>query len=244
MVVKQFLLHIVLLFTVNLGFSQQWRDSLNSARKLYKEGKYIESLDKYKSAQKRAPKNIDLSDEMAQSAYKAREFQKAEKLYSQSSSKKASPKQKAKTYHNIGNAKLQQKKYDEAVEAYKESLRNNPNDEETRYNLAEAMKKQQQNKDNQKKDDKTKDKKNQDQKNQESKQKDKGQQDNKTKDNKTQDSKQQKQNSNFEENAKSQLSDKKTERMLDDLAKKEMETKRKLDANKSKSSDSKTGKDW
>lgn len=44
------------------------------------------------------------------------------------------------SYHNQGNAFMKQKKYKEAVEAYKNSLRNNPNDEETRYNLALAKK--------------------------------------------------------------------------------------------------------
>lgn len=43
-------------------------------------------------------------------------------------------------FHNQGNAYMKQKKYSEAVEAYKQSLRNNPKDEETRYNLALAKK--------------------------------------------------------------------------------------------------------
>ena len=47
---------------------------------------------------------------------------------------------KHKAFHNKGNAFFQQKKYPEAIEAYKAALRNNPNDEETRYNLALAKK--------------------------------------------------------------------------------------------------------
>lgn len=43
-------------------------------------------------------------------------------------------------FHNQGNAYMKQKKYSEAVEAYKQSLRNNPKDDETRYNLALAKK--------------------------------------------------------------------------------------------------------
>lgn len=44
------------------------------------------------------------------------------------------------SFHNRGNAFMKQKKYKEAVEAYKNSLRNNPADDETRYNLALAKK--------------------------------------------------------------------------------------------------------
>lgn len=49
-----------------------------------------------------------------------------------------SKEEKHKIFHNLGNSFMEQKKYKEAVEAYKNSLRNNPTDEETRYNLALA----------------------------------------------------------------------------------------------------------
>ena len=47
---------------------------------------------------------------------------------------------KHRTFHNIGNALMQIKDYKGAVEAYKNALRNNPNDDETRYNYALAKK--------------------------------------------------------------------------------------------------------
>ncbi len=46
------------------------------------------------------------------------------------------PMRKAKVYHNIGVVCQSRKMYAEAIDAYKESLRNNPDDNETRYNLA------------------------------------------------------------------------------------------------------------
>ncbi|MDO5608405.1 MAG: tetratricopeptide repeat protein [Capnocytophaga sp.] len=47
--------------------------------------------------------------------------------------------EKHKAMHNLGNVMMQVKAYDKAVEAYKEALRNDPTDEETRYNLAVAQ---------------------------------------------------------------------------------------------------------
>ena len=44
-----------------------------------------------------------------------------------------------RAWHNIGNCYLQKKDYRQAVEAYKKSLRFDPKDEETRYNLAYAL---------------------------------------------------------------------------------------------------------
>ena len=46
----------------------------------------------------------------------------------------------AEIYHNVGNIGMQSKEYAKSVEAYKQSLRLNPKDDETRYNLALAQK--------------------------------------------------------------------------------------------------------
>ena len=48
--------------------------------------------------------------------------------------------EKHKTYHNLGNSFMKKEMCSEAVSAYKSALRNNPNDDETRYNLALAKK--------------------------------------------------------------------------------------------------------
>ncbi|HQQ93207.1 MAG TPA: tetratricopeptide repeat protein [Bacteroidia bacterium] len=45
-----------------------------------------------------------------------------------------------RAWHNIGNCYLQKKAYKEAVDAYKKALKFNPSDEESRYNLAYALK--------------------------------------------------------------------------------------------------------
>jgi len=85
----------------------------------------------------------------------------------------------------MGNVFMKRKEYEKAVEAYKEALRNNPTDEETRYNLAlakEMLKKQQ---DEQKNDDNKDDKENKDKDKKEDENKDKNEgDDGENKDNK------------------------------------------------------------
>lgn len=69
----------------------------------------------------------------------------------------------AQIYHNIGVICQNHQMYDDAIKAYAQSLRNNPKDDETRYNLAlckRLQKKQPQNKDKNKNQNKDKDKKN------------------------------------------------------------------------------------
>lgn len=65
---------------------------------------------------------------------------------------------RAMAYHNIGFIHQNNKDYDRAIDAYKEALRNNPYDEDTRYNLAlcQKQRQQQQQDDQQKQQDKNK----------------------------------------------------------------------------------------
>ena len=100
------------------------------------------------------------------------------------------PKRKAMVYHNIGFICQNHRLYSEAIEAYKESLRNNPSDNETRYNLElckrlnKSNKQKQQNKQNKQKNDKKKDnKKKQEEKNKPQQQKSEEQKQKMSKDN-------------------------------------------------------------
>jgi tetratricopeptide (TPR) repeat protein len=143
---------VVVLFTVFAfqGFSQQWVDSLKVAREAYKNQQYDKANRYYRSAQNLAPEDVDLSEEIAQSTYRSRDFDNAEKVYQQAASEKKDKLEKAKMQHNLGNTRMKKKDYAGAIEAYKDALRNNPNDEETQYNLSEAIrqKKQQEDKKN------------------------------------------------------------------------------------------------
>ena len=99
----------------------------------------------------------------------------------------------AQIYHNMGVILQSSKQYPQCIEAYKESLRNNPKDDETRYNLALAqklLKDQQQNQDQNQ--DKNQDQK-QDQKD-DKKDQNKNQQEQDKKDQQNQNQQQQQQN--------------------------------------------------
>jgi len=237
----------------SLSFSQAWRDSLDFARSAYKKGDYGTAMRYYESAQKKAPEHIDLSDEMAQSAYKAREFDRAEKIYQQSSATKTNQRKKSDAYHNLGNARMKKKEYSGAIEAYKESLRNDPSNKETRYNLSEAIRKQSE---EQKKKDKDQDKdQNKDQQKddqdqcenpgdkgdngQNQKDKSKGDYSDKNPQNKNNSQKDQK---GGQQN--SRLPNKSVERMLDELMKAESATKRKIGGQKGSGTANRSGKDW
>ena len=219
------IIHIIFILICASAFGQDWRDSLDMARDAYKNEEFLKALEYYESAQKGAPENVDLSDEMAQSAYKAREFKKAEDIYKQNGNNKQSATEKADNYHNIGNARLKQKDYQGAIDSYKESLRLNPNDDQTRYNLSEAIRqlKNQQKNQNKGPGENGNGGENQNDKNGDGENQ-AGGEGNKPKE--------------------GQLKNKTAEAMLDKLMKEEAETKRKLTCSKGRNSASKSGKDW
>jgi Ca-activated chloride channel family protein len=270
---RNLVLYILIFFFGN-AYSQEWRDSLETARQLYKKKDYGKALKYYESAQKKAPEDIDLSDEIGQSAYKAREFERSEKVYQQNTSNKRGIKEKAENYHNLGNTRMNKKNYQGAIEAYKEALKNNPNDEQTRYNLSQAIRRLKAEKEKQ---DKNQDKNNQDNNQQNNSQNNKnqgnqnqgnqnqqqgnqnqqkGNQGNQGNQNKNQGNKGNNGNQNSQknnskngdadqgQNGNSKIPNKSVERMLDQLMKAEANTKRKIGGNMGDNTTNQSGKDW
>ena len=104
------------------------------------------------------------------------EFETAAKMLD----KKSDKTRYAKTMHNIGNCQFAQQQYDKAVAAYQESLRANPADNDTRYNLVKSMQllqqQQQQQQQNQQNQDQKQDRQQQQQEQQQDQQQDQQQQ--------------------------------------------------------------------
>ena len=83
--------------------------------------------------------------------------------------------QRHQAFHNLGNALMNQKEYSGAVEAYKNALRNNPSDDQSRYNLALAKDLLEKNPPQEGEDDQDKEQDNQDKKDQQDKKDDQDQ---------------------------------------------------------------------
>ncbi|WP_445227725.1 tetratricopeptide repeat protein [Croceitalea sp. MTPC5] len=134
---------------------------------------FINAEGKYRKAISKSSENAVAPYNLGRAYYNRESYTEAFGRFKQAGEKAEEKPVKHKAYHNMGNVFMKNKEYEKAVEAYKQSLRNNPNDDETRYNLAlakELLKKQQdeqkndQNQDDQKNEDNKDDKeKNQDQ---------------------------------------------------------------------------------
>lgn len=129
-----------LFFTSIFGLHCQSARKLNrEGIKEYKKGEFTESENLYKKALNENPNLIEASYNVGLSFYKQENYTEALNQFKKTLSKTEDKVFSAKLHHNIGNSYLQLNKLKESIEAYQNSLRLNPNDNETRYNLSYAL---------------------------------------------------------------------------------------------------------
>lgn len=168
------------------------RDYLRSGNKLYKDSTFVKAEVDYRKALELEPKSTDAMYNLGNSLLMQQKAKEAMEQYEAASRIEKDKNKLAQIYHNMGVILQSSKQLPQCIEAYKQALRNNPKDDETRYNLALAQKQlkdQQQQNQNQDKDQK------QDQK-QDDKQQNKNQQDQDKKDQQQNNQQQQQQNQN------------------------------------------------
>src|SRR5690554_1669308 len=136
---KNIILLAIVLFVTGFVGAQSSKDSLRLGKKYYQEGNYKQAYQSLLEAQKLAPSGIDLSQDIGNAAYRSQDYEMAEKAYQAAVANQKNKNTKGKQWHNVGNSQMQAKNYQAAVESYKNALRQNPNDEKARYNLAEAQ---------------------------------------------------------------------------------------------------------
>ena len=138
------LLILLLAATLNVQ-AQSDRDYVRKGNRQFRAGNYAEAETSYRKA-------LERNDRNPQAIYNAKLEQ--------------NPYRRAQAYHNIGTVCQTLKMYGDAIEAYKEALRNNPRDNETRYNLELCKRQQKQQKQQQQPQQNNKDKKDDKQKQQ------------------------------------------------------------------------------
>ena len=152
--------------------------------------------------------------------------------------------EKHKAFHNLGNSLMKKEMCSEAVLAYKNALRNDPSDDETRYNLALAKKcEEEQQNDDQNKDDQNKDNENKDDQNKDDQNNDSENKDNQNKnDQNKDDNKSEKPKEN--KNQQSKLSLQQIKNLLKAMENAEKKVQAKVNDKKQKGTKVVSEKDW
>ena len=151
---KFYILSMLLCIGAGHAFAQEKtdRDYLRSGNKLYNDSLFIKAEVDYRKALELNPKSTDAMFNLANALLMQQKAKEAMEQYESVSKIEKDKEKLAQIYHNMGVILQSSKQLPQCIEAYKESLRNNPKDDETRYNLALAQKQlkdQQQNQQNQ-----------------------------------------------------------------------------------------------
>jgi tetratricopeptide (TPR) repeat protein len=126
------------------------RDYLRSGNRLYADSLFVKAEVEYRKALDVNPKSADAMYNLGNALLMQQKADDAMKQYQAAAKLETDKTKLAEIYHNMGVILQSAKQYPQCIEAYKQSLRNNPKDDETRYNLALAqklLKDQQQNQD-------------------------------------------------------------------------------------------------
>lgn len=234
---------------------------------------FIEAEKKYRLAVSTKQNNVAGSFNLGNAYYNSKLYDEALLRHLGAVENSITKAEKHKAYHNIGNILMQKKQCKEAVSAFKNALRNNPSDDETRYNLALAQecakeqgdgdgdgddedkdKDKDENKDEkddsdekQDKEDKNKDKGDEEDKNEEDKNEgdDKEDEDGKPKDEKgDQKNKDPKNDKGQPQQQPGKLSPQQVKNLLEAMSNEEKKVQEKMNASKTKGVKVKTEKDW
>jgi Ca-activated chloride channel family protein len=172
----------LLLVLVAMGASAQTdRMYIRQGNKQFRAGNFSDAEVSYRKALEKNDRNPQAHYNLGNSLLKQNKDSAAVAEFETASKIETDPLMKSQSFHNMGVICQKHEMFGEAIEAYKQSLRLNPHDDETRYNLQlckHQLKKQQQDKQDQqqKQDQKKQDQQKQDQKQQEQKQQQKQQQ--------------------------------------------------------------------
>ena len=149
----RFRLTTILLACCSLLFAQQEATDLRRGNKQYNDSNYTEAEVNYRRGLNKNDQSFEGHFNLGDALFKQEKFPEALEQYTQAEkllkandklSKEQLDERLADTYHNMGNALYAQQQYDKAVTAYQQSLRLDPKDNDTRYNLVKAMQQLQQ----------------------------------------------------------------------------------------------------
>jgi tetratricopeptide (TPR) repeat protein len=233
--VSYFIVQLIIITSIS-SFAQSTRGIINDGVDLYKEQKFADAEVNFKKGTEKNPDSFEAKFNLGDAYYKQQRYDEAIKSFQSSYVNAKNDEEKAKIFHNIGNSLLKSQKVKESIGAYKEALKLNPNDQETKYNLSYALNQLKNPDQNQQQKDQNKDEnkdQQQDQQNQDQQQQEQQKQDQQ---------KQEQQQQQSQEQKEQELTKKEAENILNALKENEKDLQKQL--RKIKGQKIKTEKDW
>ena len=227
----------ILSFLVSFNsFTQNKKSFLRDGNELYADSSYNEAEMQYRKSLEKDQDYFNASFNLADAVYKQERYEESSALFDALKDNAPTENDLAKVYHNLGNSLVKEQKLEEAIDAYKSSLRINPKDKDTRHNLAIThQQKKQQEKEQENKDENKENKDGQEQ--------DKDGE-NKEEEKENKEEQQEEKKESKPEEKKEEMSKETAEKMLEAIQQQEKELQEELQKKKVKGKRVKVLKDW
>ena len=237
---KRLLIILSLLISFT-SFAQNKKSLLREGNTLYADSSYNDAEMQYRKSLEKDQDYFNASFNLADAVYKQERYEESSLLFDALIDNAPTENDLAKVFHNLGNSLVKEQKLDEAIDAYKNALRINPNDAETRHNLVLCKQKKQEQEQQQEENKEDKEDKEDKEENKEEENKEDQEKNEKNKENQEQ---KQEDQQNQQEEKKEEMSKEDAEKMLEAIQQKEKDLQKELQKKKVKGKRIKVLKDW
>ena len=130
---------VLFIFRVSSAQSSDADKNTRAGNEFYKQQQFDKAASAFGKAIDADPNNGPAKFNLANTLYKQNKQDEAVKAFTEIAANAEKGEFKANTYYNQGAVLSRQKKLEESIEAYKNTLRLDPNDKEARENLQKAL---------------------------------------------------------------------------------------------------------
>lgn len=138
--VMKHLLFMIFLALPMISFGQQERKYIRDSYTLYHDSLFDQAQEAAVKAMALTPDSYEANYNYANSLFKQQKYDEALEKFNQLASKETDKNKLGELYHNIGDCHFAKQELEPAIEAFKKSLKSNPLDDQTRYNLVATKK--------------------------------------------------------------------------------------------------------
>lgn len=227
---------ILLMLLVSAGVqAQSHRDYIRCGNRQFRDSLYDKAQVEYQKGFERDSNSVQVLYNLSNAMLRQGQPKEAMRLLEKASKMETNPGRRAKIFHNMGLILQSQKQFQQAIACYQESLRRNPKDDETRYNmvLCQRQLKNQQDDQNQ-----------QNQQNKDNKDNKDGQDKKQQQQNQQQQDKQQKEKEQQQKQQEQQMDKENAEQMLNAALQNERRTQDKVKQQQQQAQPRKLQKQW
>lgn len=120
--------------------AQSERRFVRSGNESYSKADYDKASENYMKALDKNKESVEAIANMGNVLYKQENYEASGEIFSRLAENEADTSLKSQSYYNLGNNLFRQRRFEEALEAYKNALRMDPSDADAKFNLAYTRK--------------------------------------------------------------------------------------------------------